>query len=409
MKIKIGTLSLAIVAACGTLQTWAQPTTTYETSRDRETWPGGRYHLGRLEKASKVIGTEIKGSQGEKLGKVKDLAIDLENGRIVEVIMGTGGVMGVDERLVAVPPGQFTFAVNMKALQLNVDRAQIKSAPVFVLADWESNVREANVLAVYQRYSVKPYFNPEGTQNASAHLDKAQLAGGANPNDQPPVRLGEVQRASKLMGVTTRNTQNEKLGKVENFAVDLPAGRVVEVILASGGFLGRGDELSAVPPQAFRRGIHPDTLTLDTTKATLTSAPHFKSSEWAKANNPQQVEAVYQAYNVPPYFTENAVDNTAQNVRDRADSTLTPLDQGSSPADLAITREIRKEIMASARPVGERPECKNHYGEWARDLARAGLWRRREAPDRGYRRQRRHPPQAWMTSFKSKTFPPQVQ
>ncbi len=39
-------------------------------------------------------------------------------------------------------------------------------------------------------------------------------------------------------------------------------------------------------------------------------------------------------------------DNTARNVRDRNPSTLTPLDQGSSEADVNTTTQIRKEIIA---------------------------------------------------------------
>ena len=129
--------------------------------------------------------------------------------------------------------------------------------------------------------------------------------------------------------------------------VDLPAGRVVEVVVASGGFLGMGDELSAVPPQSFRLEAEPDALVLDTTKESLAAAPHFKPAEWPHANNPEQVGTVYHAYNVEPYFDTNAVDNTSQNVRDRADDALTPLSQGNSPADVDTTRQIRKQIMAA--------------------------------------------------------------
>ena len=39
-------------------------------------------------------------------------------------------------------------------------------------------------------------------------------------------------------------------------------------------------------------------------------------------------------------------DNTARNVRDRNNSTLTPLDQGNSKADVSTTAQIRKEIIA---------------------------------------------------------------
>ena len=55
------------------------------------------------------------------------------------------------------------------------------------------------------------------------------------------------------------------------------------------------------------------------------------------------------AYKVEPYFTSNATsepDNTARNVRDRNNSTLTPLDQGNTQADVDTTAQIRKEIIA---------------------------------------------------------------
>jgi len=39
-------------------------------------------------------------------------------------------------------------------------------------------------------------------------------------------------------------------------------------------------------------------------------------------------------------------DNSGKNVRDRADQALTPGDQSSSPADVAITTEIRKAVVA---------------------------------------------------------------
>ena len=38
-------------------------------------------------------------------------------------------------------------------------------------------------------------------------------------------------------------------------------------------------------------------------------------------------------------------DNTARNVRDRNDATLTPGDQGTSPADREVTQKIRKALV----------------------------------------------------------------
>ena len=165
----------------------------------------------------------------------------------------------------------------------------------------------------------------------------------------PASRLGQVQKASKLIGTAVDNLQNEKLGKVENLLVDLPSGRVVAIIVSSGGFLGMGDELSAIPPTALRFTTDRDTLQLDTSKEMLTSAPHFKANQWPDFAQPSYSSGVYRAYKVEPYFASSATtepDNTRRNVRDRNDSTLTPLDQGNSKADVDTTAQIRKEIVA---------------------------------------------------------------
>jgi len=136
---------------------------------------------------------------------------------------------------------------------------------------------------------------------------------------------------------------------VENILVDLPSGRLVAIIVSSGGFLGLGDELSAIPPTALRFTADRDVLQLDTTKEMLSSAPHFKANQWPDFAQPSYAQGVYRAYKVEPYFTTNVttdVDNTAQNVRDRNDRTLTPFDQGNSKTDVDTTARIRKEIVA---------------------------------------------------------------
>jgi hypothetical protein len=153
------------------------------------------------------------------------------------------------------------------------------------------------------------------------------------------------------MGTSVKNLQGENLGKIENFTIDLSAGRIVAVIVSSGGFMGMDNELSAVPPTALRFDAQHDALQLDASKESLASSPHFRASEWPDLNQPDYVGGVYRAYNVEPYFTTdatNSVDNTRLNVRDRDSRTLTPLDQGNSQADVDTTAQIRQEIMADA-------------------------------------------------------------
>jgi hyperosmotically inducible periplasmic protein len=46
----------------------------------------------------------------------------------------------------------------------------------------------------------------------------------------------------------------------------------------------------------------------------------------------------------PP--SQMAPDNTGRNVRDRGGDTVTPGDQSNNPADLNLTQQIRRELMA---------------------------------------------------------------
>ena len=65
-------------------------------------------------------------------------------------------------------------------------------------------------------------------------------------------QLKDTAKASDIIGMTVQNDQQEKLGKVSNLVVDVESGRIVQVIISSGGFLGMGETLSPVPPGALQ-------------------------------------------------------------------------------------------------------------------------------------------------------------
>jgi len=317
--------------------------------------------LNGAAKASDLIGMTVKNYQDEKLGKVEDLAVDVESGRIVQVVLSTGGFLGIGDTLTAVPPGALHHDVANKVLHLDADKEKLKGAPQFEMSKWAEYSDSNHLSEVYRHYGEEPAFrfihkgdattgapNTISTRKADGTWEKDRISS-ERQFMIPASRLSQVQKASKLMGTPVKNLQDEKLGKVENLLVDLPSGRVVAVVVSSGGFLGMGDELSAVPPTALRFTADRDTLQLDASKEMLSNAPHFKANQWPDFGQPSYADGVYRAYRVEPYFTTNVTtepDNTARNVRDRNSSTLTPLDQGNSKADVDTTAQIRKEIIA---------------------------------------------------------------
>ena len=54
------------------------------------------------------------------------------------------------------------------------------------------------------------------------------------PSQARSERLNGAARATDIIGMTVNNNQNERLGKVEDLAVDVESGRIVQVILSTG-------------------------------------------------------------------------------------------------------------------------------------------------------------------------------
>ena len=376
MKHKSKIVTCISVTSLLALNSLAQDTSNMNTNFPSKPY-GACPQLKAAAKASDIIGMAVRNYQGDKLGKVQDLAIDVESGRVVEVILSSGGILGMGTVQTAVPPSAFNCNTNSHYLVIDATMQKLKEAPKFDSSDWDATTQSNRISEVYGYYNEQPYFianngywitNADGTisNNLPLHMDGSantqgartmdtahniQLIGtnSAEAMDYSYTTLGYVQKAKDFMGMPVRNMQNEEIGKVDNFIVSLPAGRIVAVIISAGGFMGMDGEMSAVPPTSFRFDSGRDALQLDTSKDMLVNSPHFKADQWPDFGQPSYAGGVYHAYNVKPYFNTNdtyAADNTGLNIRDRNTNNVTPMDQGNSQADINTTAQIRREIMS---------------------------------------------------------------
>ncbi len=248
--------------------------------------------FGSPVRASEIIGSAIRNCRDEKLGAVKDVAIDLQNGEIVEIIVSRGGYL-VDQKLVGVPSQLFNVESGGKLLRCALDKATLDGAPTVDLLNWNETMTQCRVAEVHRYFGVKPYFQaPEFLpQNAT-----------------------QFEPAGRIAHLSALNHQDQNIGKVQDLILDLPQGRVVEVVIASGHFLGIKDELSPVPPQALGLDVNRGNMTLNVTKKALAQAPHFPGGAWPRITR-EQVGGVYRAYSayVIPYYLPAGWDDIAQN------------------------------------------------------------------------------------------------
>jgi len=109
---------------------------------------------------SKLIGEPVINQQNEDLGKIHELVVDAQSGRVAYAVLSFGGFLGMGTKLFAMPWGAFEFSATEDKLVLNVDKEKLKGAPGFEKdAKWPDFSDRAWGESVYNYYGYDPYWD----------------------------------------------------------------------------------------------------------------------------------------------------------------------------------------------------------------------------------------------------------
>jgi sporulation protein YlmC with PRC-barrel domain len=86
--------------------------------------------------------------------------------------------------------------------------------------------------------------------------------------------------AGTLLGEDVYNSNDEKLGDIKEFMLEMDTGTVAYAVLSFGGFLGLGEKLFAVPWDALELDTVNKRFVLDMEKNRLQNAPGFDKDDW---------------------------------------------------------------------------------------------------------------------------------
>ncbi len=138
--------------------------TTESTPSSSE--PAAMLSSGTTVKASDLIGMNIKNEQGEKIGEVKDVVVDLKSGRVAYTVVSAGGIAGIGDKWLAVPPTLFSRTGTEKNLTWNIDKEKLSTAPTIDKHNWNAAYQQDYIGNVYSFYGVESYEanEPAGSQ-----------------------------------------------------------------------------------------------------------------------------------------------------------------------------------------------------------------------------------------------------
>jgi len=86
--------------------------------------------------------------------------------------------------------------------------------------------------------------------------------------------------ARTLTGDKVLNRQGRTLGKITDIMLDVPAGRIAYAVMSSGGFLGMGDRLFALPWSALTLDTVQKCFVMDADESRFDDAPGFDKDRW---------------------------------------------------------------------------------------------------------------------------------
>lgn len=109
----------------------------------------------RFLSATTLIGDEVRNRQDQDLGKIEDLMIDTRAGRVEYAVLSFGGLMGIGDKLFAVPMAALKLDEKEKCFVLDKPKDELKNAPGFDKNDWPDTASAVWQQKVHTYYGVE--------------------------------------------------------------------------------------------------------------------------------------------------------------------------------------------------------------------------------------------------------------
>ena len=111
-----------------------------------------------LMRSSTLFSYRVKSPQGEDLGKIEEIMIDMELKRIAYAVLSFGGFLGLGDKWVPVPWDALMLKPDEKVLILNIDKEKLQKAPNFDRATLPELANRQWGAVIHTYYGYTPYW-----------------------------------------------------------------------------------------------------------------------------------------------------------------------------------------------------------------------------------------------------------
>jgi hypothetical protein len=105
--------------------------------------------------ADTLLGNDVYNSNGDDLGDIKEFMIDMKTGAVSYAVLSFGGILGMGEKLFAVPWAALALDTVNKRFTLDVSEDKLQNAPGFDKDAWPSMADSSWATGVHDFYGTK--------------------------------------------------------------------------------------------------------------------------------------------------------------------------------------------------------------------------------------------------------------
>jgi sporulation protein YlmC with PRC-barrel domain len=221
--------SLAAFASASVLaqQAQTQPQSQQQPEQQQQAPQSSQQQQQDELLVSELQDRKVVDAQGEEIGDIADVVIDLQSGKVHAAVVEFGGVMGVGGKNYAFPLNEFQPGKTQDQLVLNVDKQKLENTEGFAKGQWPQMGDD--------------YWGRVGgeQQASSGQSAGGQASAGASAPSQSSsssqAGSQKLVRASDVIGKQVKDKSGEEVGEVKDMSVSLQDGSLKDVTLTLKG------------------------------------------------------------------------------------------------------------------------------------------------------------------------------
>jgi len=105
-----------------------------------------------------IIGTKVRNLEGENIGHIEELVLDMNSGTIRYAVLSFGGFLGIGDKMFAVPWKSLGYSDAEDMFILDAHKDRLKNAPGFDKDHWPSFTDTKYGATVHEYYGVPPWW-----------------------------------------------------------------------------------------------------------------------------------------------------------------------------------------------------------------------------------------------------------